>query len=651
MTVDLQTPDPSPAKLNRPADMTQEGTPSAPETIHESNVDMTVDLQTPDPSPPKWDQPADITQEGNPSAHETIHESNMDVLSREEKQRAIRDFYMQRQEECYELCTRRGCNRCNLSIPTDYHFCVMSPTSDAWRFLGQMPEEIRQDSVLRDCFGAHLKVLTKEVLNELACWPSECVETCVALLSHAYHCPRVQCYFVTDVLSYEPGETVFPLKSEVDTILALTYKKKHYAVVELNLETREVMVWDAARKRSYKVVQYWKQHIDSIIRKHRPKELQTNGYNVVFESKSVKKEIGLIEEGMPMWKCKGFQGGYYQNDDYSCGPIAINRFAENLKRLSGDKVLGNGIDGLVKSVEKLGKENYSHGKRLFKCVLEEMDDFWKKERVEKREAKMQENDEVHTNNEMAGGNKQSDTQPAMGTPKHDRDNSTEELVDTPEDTQPKNTKTLGKHRNIAKEDTPEDTQQKITKTLGKPRNRAKEEQQRIVVGPDDGGGDTWTKVELLEIEYGYQRFLYKNSGLQKKDFTNVNVVQTKYPGLKDVMRYLNPANGPKRRQQVQSRDDVADAICSVPLWGDGELLEKIKNHHWLCEEVFCPPEEIPSECQYTYVEEEGARLNEPMRKRSRRLYEARKREEVKPVELLRCPIHQEKCKTVLKMSK
>jgi hypothetical protein len=187
--------------------------------------------------------------------------------------------------------------------------------------------------------------------------------------------------------------------------------------------------------------------------------------------------------------------------------------------------------------------------------------------------------------------------------------------------------------------------------LGKPRNRAKEEQQRIVVGPDDGGGDTWTKVELLEIEYGYQRFLYKNSGLQKKDFTNMNVVQTKYPGLKDVMRYLNPANGPKRRQQVQSRDDVADAIRSVPLWGDGELLEKIKNHHWLCEEVFCPPEEIPSECQYTYVEEEGARLNEPMRKRSRRLYEARKREEVKPVELLRCPIHQEKCKTVLKMSK
>jgi hypothetical protein len=96
---------------------------------------------------------------------------------------------------------------------------------------------------------------------------------------------------------------------------------------------------------------------------------------------------------------------------------------------------------------------------------------------------------------------------------------------------------------------------------------------------------------------------------------------------------------------------IADAIQSVPLWGEGELLNKNKNCEWLRDDVFCPPHKIPKDCQYTVLESEGPTLNAPMRNRSRRLYEARKKEEINPVEVLRCPVHKEKGRTVLQMSK
>ena len=93
---------------------------------------------------------------------------------------------------------------------------------------------------------------------------------------------------------------------------------------------------------------------------------------------------------------------------------------------------------------------------------------------------------------MAGCNKASDTQPAMGTPKHDRDESTKDLVDTPEDAGPKSPKKLGKqHANIVVGHDDGD-------------------------GRDDGGGeDNWTKAEELEYEFGHQRFLFKTFGAQK----------------------------------------------------------------------------------------------------------------------------------------
>jgi hypothetical protein len=389
--------------------------------------------------------------------------------------------------------------------------------------------------------------------------------------------------------------------------------------MKVNLETREVMIWDAARKSSYQIVKHWIWHVVNAIGRHRPHEVQKDGLNVVFDGKGTKNK-DKPKDGMPLWKCKGFEKGYYQTDNYSCGPIAINRFAEILKSLSGDKVLGNRIDGFMTSADELKEYNYANAKSLFECLLETKEDFWKKEGEEKRE-------ENHTKNDMAGCDKATDTQPAMGTPKHDRDESTKDLVDTPEDAGPKRPKKLGKQRAdivVGRDD---------------------------CVGRDDGGGEEkWTQEEEREYEFGHQRFLFKACGVQKKNFTSLKRVQDKHPRLRDVMEYLQPGGGRGKKKQVTAWL-VADAILSVPLWGEGELLNKNKNREWLRDDVFCPPRKIPKDCQYTVLESEGPTLNAPMRNRSRRLYEARKKEEINPVEVLRCPVHKEKGRTVLQMSK
>jgi hypothetical protein len=87
---------------------------------------------------------------------------------------------------------------------------------------------------------------------------------------------------------------------------------------------------------------------------------------------------------------EGYVGPYAQSENYSCGPIAINRFAVLLKGLSDGNVLGDGIDELIKFMDS-DKENVANAKCLFQCLLEKRHDLFNK--VDNEEPPMAESPE------------------------------------------------------------------------------------------------------------------------------------------------------------------------------------------------------------------------------------------------------------------
>ena len=142
----------------------------------------------------------------------------------------------------------------------------------------------------------------------------------MALLCHVFHSTQVQCIFIPDILMEGHGSTrFFPLGPEIKIVLAITYKECHYALLKIDLLTREVVVWDAAGEVTYRIAEHWWEHILSAIRTHRPNEVKEDGSNVMESSIPMPNS-----SGMPSWTVQGHIGECVQNNDYSCGPMAIN---------------------------------------------------------------------------------------------------------------------------------------------------------------------------------------------------------------------------------------------------------------------------------------------------------------------------------------
>jgi hypothetical protein len=82
------------------------------------------------------------------------------------------------------------------------------------------------------------------------------------------------------------------------------------------------------------------------------------------------------------------------------------------------------------------------------------------------------------------------------------------------------------------------------------------------------------------------------------------------------------------------------------MFGSPPLMDK---EEMKSSDIFGPPKEIPEDCEYQYIEQDCALLNEELRNRSKKLYDERKKQEVKPLKILKCFVHGRK--TVLEMSK
>jgi hypothetical protein len=218
------------------------------------------------------------------------------------------------------------------------------------------------------------------------------------LLCHAFHCPTVQCAFISD---YQLGrveddarrakadeELVFELAPEIKTLLVIGFTFPHYAAMKVDLLGRKVMVWDFAQKQSHQSAKVWMKHVVAVIRMHRPKEVAVNGHNIIYPSK---KQLDLHKhDEMPLWTVQGVVGTYLQTDEYSCGALAINQFAKLLRETSNGTILGDGIDQFL-DFKDTSDENVANAKSLLLLLLEKRFDCFEL---------MTDGDETHESEEV-----------------------------------------------------------------------------------------------------------------------------------------------------------------------------------------------------------------------------------------------------------
>ena len=548
--------------------------------------------------------------------------------------------------EGFETACFINCAECNTSIDRKTTIMVPNEGSEALTYLGHTPKSIREHALLKEHFGERLRDLTNGDWESICYWPSNWIEVIVVLLCHVFHCPGVQCFIVENL---DENFKVITLRQDVETLLGLVHKAKHYGVIEVALKTRKVVIYDAARKESYSIVKHWRQHVIYALKKHLPSEVLPMGENVVYANAST---MPVVPDKTPLWKLEGHVGGYYQNDNFTCGPNGVNRFASRLKSLSGGIVSDDGINAHVKTpeeLEKLGESNVTHVKHLFEFLLKRKHDVFIP--MEDKMAEQTKQGDVKDNNQI-------------GTHIQSIREGDEGLFDTPENKGLKALSLAKRLRKVGESKANCDTILHLSETIAKAKGNDRHigaasnggdedhligaakscggRDSQIGAAKGDGDGeakDEWTKEEEELVEYGCKRAVLKRNGVRKKHVDNLAKVSNIYPGLKGTMEFICTAG----RCTV---DEIAEAIRGVPMFGSPPLMDK---EEMKSSDIFGPPEEIPDDCEYEYIERDCALLNEELRNRSKKLYDDRKKEEVKPLKILKCFVHGRK--TVLEMSK
>ena len=321
-------------------------------------------------------------------------------------------------DECNESLLQLDCKKCRTSFDQTIFYSV--PKTDTLRFslLWETPQSVKERKEIKDLVGYYYKrYMDPDTCSDLCCWREEYVRTCVVLLCHVFHCPGVQCFMIYDSSAWgmddskkekaiwneeqqstvtdEPvelirwggtiteSEKISKIKDDINTLLLLCNESNHYGVIKIDLKRRRVLIWDAARDTSTSIENYWKIHAIRALKIHQPDFVQKDEGNIVTiteQTKLKEQNDGQVpswnqENGYPLWLVQGIKkkGSYSQTDNHSCGPIGINQFATELKKLydaasANDKVDASILEK-VKSPEELKDENYRNAADLFKRLL------------------------------------------------------------------------------------------------------------------------------------------------------------------------------------------------------------------------------------------------------------------------------------------
>jgi hypothetical protein len=132
-------------------------------------------------------------------------------LTRQERRWALLDEFFILQDSG-QKAFYRNCDKCNISYAQEYPFQVQSLDSDSIQLLGQTPEGLKNLPEFKNNFSEdRVNELCKMDFDELCQWPSMAVEVCVVLMSHAFHCSRVQSVLIPQAGLVEHGSSqVFP---------------------------------------------------------------------------------------------------------------------------------------------------------------------------------------------------------------------------------------------------------------------------------------------------------------------------------------------------------------------------------------------------------------------------------------------------------
>ena len=117
------------------------------------------------------------------------------------------------------------------------------PTVESIRnYVGHTPKTLQSDPIFQKVFGRYLNDLKDQDLVLECHWPGNVIEIYTMLLCHAFHCPSVQCCFISDwqLGKGEVGreglaEMFFELSPEIKTVLAIGFTEQHYAVIKVDL--------------------------------------------------------------------------------------------------------------------------------------------------------------------------------------------------------------------------------------------------------------------------------------------------------------------------------------------------------------------------------------------------------------------------------
>jgi hypothetical protein len=155
--------------------------------------------------------------------------------------------------------------------------------------------------------------------------------------------------------------------------------------------------------------------------------------------------------------------------------------------------------------------------------------------------------------------------------------------------------------------------------------------------------EKWTEEEAKKEEYGVARTMLRQYKVEKSNVENMKLVQSTYTALEDVMDFQFQGHN-------ATAEEVANAISGVPMWKE-TLMEKRALGEWFETKILCPPEQIPSDCQYHFLAINADSRGMSQRMRSAMLYDRKMKEEVKPMEFVQCSVHSDEAAPWMKMSK
>ena len=178
----------------------------------------------------------------------------------------------------------------------------------------------------------------------------------------------------------------------VDMLLIICQNTNHFAVMKILPKEHIMLIWDAAAESLREIEESWKVHAICALKMHVPEMVREDELNIFTETEQsatnfnnwIKaKKKRLQKDNYKTITVRGMYvaDGHHQIDEYTCGSIAINRFASLLKEINESlkPSLGDvGVDAVllvrIKTPDELKGDNHSNAAGLFQYLLDNMGD-------------------------------------------------------------------------------------------------------------------------------------------------------------------------------------------------------------------------------------------------------------------------------------